>query len=71
MTKKMKRPSLVALANERLERVRDDLRFVFEVASIEGDPWAAATVTAAQRALGSGDPNNHLKVIKPVMTRKR
>jgi hypothetical protein len=56
-------PELVQTANARLDNVRRDLQFVFDVASTYGVIWAAATAGAALRALGDGHPNNHLRVV--------
>lgn len=60
-----RKPSLVAMANAKLDAVRTALAWVFDVASLEGDEWSAATVTAARRVLGSDNTTNAKLVIAP------
>lgn len=63
MVKTKRRPSLVAMANAKLDEVRAALAWVFDVASLEGDEWTAATVTAVRRALGDEATNSKLNVM--------
>ena len=61
-SKKPKQPSLIAMANAKLDEVRAALRWVFDVASINGDDWSAATVTAVRRVLGNDADNSKLTI---------
>lgn len=68
---KRKQPSLVVMANAKLDEVRAALAWVFDVASLEGDHWAASAVTAARRVLGDDSTNSKLTVAKKSPVRKR
>jgi hypothetical protein len=66
-----KQPLLVRMANTKLDGVRATLSWVFDVATLEGDAWAAAVVATALRALGDDSTNTKLTVQKKSSRRKR
>ena len=59
---KKRKPSLVKMANAKLDDVRATLAWCFDVASLEGDKWSTATITAARRVLGSDEHQSKLTI---------